>query len=289
MFEVLSQGVFHETGSPVFGMQDRGISPRGAMDRFSYETGNVLLDNPPNSKAFEIIIPPRLKFKAEALFVITGAGFKAMKLMGDSVRDVTHGCVTHAYPNDILDMGEKEYGFRAYLCYKKVKTDDLGAEGRNRGDFKRIARWPDPEGFIRVMDGPEKALLTNTEDFFNQDFMIGYDSNAMGLRLQAKGPALESRPASSMISGPVNDGTVQLTPKGPVVLLRHRQTLGGYPRIFNVISTDVDRLAQYAPGEHIRFRGVSVEDALDSLKLWKDDLERLKFNLSSCHKGIIHS
>lgn len=281
MFEVLSQGVFIETRGPVYGMQDRGVSPGGAMDRFSYETGNILLENSPNSPALEMIVPPRLRFTKEAMIVFTGAGFRDITLKGDKVRRVDHGCVARACAGDILEIGQKEYGFRAYLCYKIVDDNDLNhAEGRCRGDFKRMAHWPDPQGFIRVVDGPERSILDNPDDFFNQHFMIDYDSNAMGLRLRGKGPAMVARCAKSMISGPVSDGTVQLTPQGPVVLLRHRQTLGGYPRIFNVISTDVDLLAQYAPGEHFRFRHVSMEEALNSMKCWKADLERLKTNLA---------
>ncbi len=41
------------------------------------------------------------------------------------------------------------------------------------------------------------------------------------------------------------NGTVQLTQSEPIILLKHRQTIGGYPRIFNVIYADVDLLVQY--------------------------------------------
>ena len=66
-----------------------------------------------------------------------------------------------------------------------------------------------------------------------------------------------------MISEAVADGTIQLTPKGPIVLLKHRQTVGGYPRVFNVISADIDLLGQYAPNQILRFSKVSLDHALN--------------------------
>lgn len=275
-FEILTGGVYAETSSPGFGKQDLGVSPQGAMDRFSYETGNRLLDNPSGSKALEIIIPPRLRFTQETLFVVTGAAYTSMRLLGSTVRSVAHARVCRANPGDILEFADKAYGFRAYLCYKGVNTGEgRHIEGRQRGEFSSIAHWPDSKGRIRVMDGPEKSLLEYPDDFFQHYFCIHPDSNAMGLRLQVKGPSLGVKTSANMISGPVADGTVQLTPNGPVILLRQRQTLGGYPRIFNVITPDLDLLAQYAPGELIRFKSVSLAQARACLQQWHEDLERL--------------
>jgi len=39
----------------------------------------------------------------------------------------------------------------------------------------------------------------------------------------------------------------------PIVLMRDAQTIGGYPRIANVVESDMDRLAQLKPQEKIRF------------------------------------
>ncbi|MDE4998803.1 hydrolase, partial [Francisella tularensis subsp. holarctica] len=65
-----------------------------------------------------------------------------------------------------------------------------------------------------------------------------------------------------MISQPVTDGTIQLAPSGPLVLLRHRQTVGGYPCIAYVIEADISKLSQYTPGYKIRFNLVSLEEAI---------------------------
>jgi len=69
-----------------------------------------------------------------------------------------------------------------------------------------------------------------------------------------------------MLSSPVVDGTVQLTPHGPIVLLRERQTIGGYPRVFVVADVDVDVLGQYAPRRAVRFARISCEEAIDAAR-----------------------
>ncbi|MDE5010874.1 hydrolase, partial [Francisella tularensis subsp. holarctica] len=51
--------------------------------------------------------------------------------------------------------------------------------------------------------------------------------------LSLEGVALDTQNIE-MISQPVTDGTIHLAPSGPIVLLRHRQTVCGYPCIANV-------------------------------------------------------
>ena len=60
----------------------------------------------------------------------------------------------------------------------------------------------------------------------------------MSLSLE-DGVALDTQKIE-MISKHVTDGTIQLAPSGPIVLLRHRQTVGGYPRIANVIEAYIN-------------------------------------------------
>jgi antagonist of KipI len=40
-----------------------------------------------------------------------------------------------------------------------------------------------------------------------------------------------------------------------------RQTTGGYPRIGEVAGVDLPLVAQLKPGDHLRFRSVSLADA----------------------------
>ena len=101
--------------------------------------------------------------------------------------------------------------------------------------------------------------MVSPEDFLQTEWLASRDTNEMGMRLEAA-MKLELRPGD-MISEAVTNGTIQVTPTGPIVLLKHRQTIGGYPRVFSVISCDVDLLAQHMPGSAVRFRKIGIEEA----------------------------
>ncbi len=276
MIEFLDKGLVFTVKGPMFGKQDRGITPGGAMDMFSYETGNRLLGNRGGEPALEIILPPVIRFRKDGWFLLTGAHWNGLSLFsGENRRVLNHAEVYRASAGDSLRFGEKIYGFRSYLCYKAAGDGNTpDPAGRQRGTFEDCATWPDKLGFIRVIDGPEYHWVKNPDDFLAQSFRIGGDSNAMGLRLIPTMKPLEPLVNRDMISEPVADGTIQLTASGPVILLRHRQTIGGYPRIFNVITPDLDVLAQMEPQKLVRFRRVSMEEAVNVLQKRNNDLTR---------------
>jgi allophanate hydrolase subunit 2 len=282
MIDRPEKGMARWVARPMFGQQDRGVSPGGALDLFSCESGNILLGQDIGEPALEIILPQDIRFTEDVWFVVTGAAWNGLTLSGSPCETLCHAEVYRAFAGDVLRFGEKKYGFRSYLCVRAVgKTCGQGPEGRKRGNYDDVTTFRDKDGFIRVLEGPEYALLNNPEVFFKESFRVGLDSSAMGLRLETRGTALEFAMNKDMVSEAVSDGTVQLTPKGPVVLLRHRQTIGGYPRIFNVISADLDILAQVGPLELIRFRKVSMEEAVAALRSRQCDLLRLKAGFPS--------
>jgi allophanate hydrolase subunit 2 len=65
-----------------------------------------------------------------------------------------------------------------------------------------------------------------------------------------------------MVSEPVCPGIVQVTPDGQCIILGvDGQTIGGYPKLFQVIQADLDRIGQLRPGDSAVFEVVSVETA----------------------------
>ena len=83
----------------------------------------------------------------------------------------------------------------------------------------------------------------------------------MGLRLT--GPALSALPRE-LISEPVCPGAIQVTQEGqPIILGIDGQTIGGYPKVAQVISADLDLLGQLRPGDRVSFETVAVERAED--------------------------
>ena len=249
------------------------------MDRFSYETGNTLLGNDRNAPALEIIIPPLLQFTEDAYVVLTGAAYDKVILKAETDNNaqqtVPHATVVRVEKGNLLEFGVKQYGFRSYLCYLPANKTSKEISGRSRGSFDETFHWQDPEGLIRIMEGPEHRYLDDPALFSDNPWKVTQDVSEMGMRLSTD-RQMPTVSLQNMVSEAVADGTVQLTPKGPIILLKHRQTVGGYPRIFNVISADVDLLAQFTPSQIIRFRTVSIEEALSVARQKNKDLESIR-------------
>ncbi|MCG8468519.1 MAG: allophanate hydrolase, partial [Gemmatimonadetes bacterium] len=86
------------------------------------------------------------------------------------------------------------------------------------------------------------------------------DGSSDRIASRLAGPRLESGP-TTLDSVPLVDGTVQVPGDGvPLVFMRDRPTIGGYPKLGSLGSLAVDRLAQARPGTAIRFR---LGDAAD--------------------------
>ena len=66
-----------------------------------------------------------------------------------------------------------------------------------------------------------------------------------------------------IVSAPTSEGVVQLSPQGPMILLRDRGTIGGYARGWVVIAEDLDLAAQLSPGEAVQFELVTWQQARD--------------------------
>jgi allophanate hydrolase subunit 2 len=77
-----------------------------------------------------------------------------------------------------------------------------------------------------------------------------------------------------LISEGIALGSIQVPGNGLfIVNLVDRQTVGGYPKIATVISTDVRELAQMKPGTQIRFELVDIAAARNAF------IERRRFVL----------
>jgi allophanate hydrolase len=83
----------------------------------------------------------------------------------------------------------------------------------------------------------------------------------MGMRLA--GPALVLKDALSIPSEPVVRGSIQVGGDGVAsILLADHQTMGGYPKIATIISSDIDGVSQLQPLDRLRFQAVSVDDGV---------------------------
>src|SRR5205823_2109119 len=109
-----------------------------------------------------------------------------------------------------------------------------------------------------VLDGAQCDWF-QLDEFYSQTFAVTPSSNRMGLRLQGVSLAMPSR---ELVSEPVCPGAVQVTRDGQCIVLGvDGQTIGGYPKIAQVITADLDKLGQLRPGDPVRFLRVSLEEA----------------------------
>ena len=256
MFTLAKNSLAFEIKDRVYGSQDKGISPKGATDQLSFKTAKVLLGEPEAFICYEIIFSTGITFEQACVFTLTGAHYQEMFLHSkEETSSLKHATVYRAQKGDFISLHQLSKGFRLYLMASS-SPKSFKAEGLQRGEFsKYFSKSP---SHIRLIKGPEFHYLKEPDNFFQNTFVISRDSNLIGLKLIS-----ESIPAThfDIISSFVNDGTIQLSKDGPIVLLRHRQTTGGYPRIFSVIAADLDTLAQYPLETHIHFKLIDISEA----------------------------
>ena len=136
-----------------------------------------------------------------------------------------------------------------------------------------------PGSHIDALDESSRAQL------LTERFRVRQHSDRMGCRLE--GPSLALSTPVEPTSEGVAAGTVQLPPGGsPIVLMADGGTTGGYPRIGHVATVSLPLLAQLRPGDHLRFRQTTLEDAHRLLRTRELALARLADALRLRNAGI---
>jgi antagonist of KipI len=136
---------------------------------------------------------------------------------------------------------------------------------------------------LRVTDGLQASWF-RWEDFSGQTMTVSPASNRMGLRLQGQPLAVPER---ELVSEPVCPGSVQVTRDGQCIVLGvDGQTIGGYPKIAQVISADFDHLGQLRPGDHVQFVQVTLEQAADLYRRRRAELNALVLRLRTSLGGF---
>jgi allophanate hydrolase subunit 2 len=95
----------------------------------------------------------------------------------------------------------------------------------------------------------------------------------MGVRLE--GPKIERRSdvEESIISEGLISGAIQVPGDGKPIIILTELVTGGYTKIATIIFTDLPRVAQLKPGDQVRFKPASIEEAHSLLR---EQEERLK-------------
>ena len=263
-----------------------GLAPGGAMDQRAYLWANRLLGNDPGAAALEVTLGGfALNFAVDAVVALTGADCAA-RLDG-----VATGAwrTIRARAGQVLRLAYSATGMRAYIAFpggldtdrafgsaSGVVRDGLpGLLGRRLRAGEPL-RWNAPRRTCPSRHVPAHlAAQANAEPVpaLPLPLIVGYEwpefSEADRERVFAAewtvdpastrtatrlaGPPLASGPRT-LDSTPLVDGTVQVTGDSrPLVFMRDRPTIGGYPKLGGTDPIALDALAQARPGSTVRF------------------------------------
>jgi biotin-dependent carboxylase-like uncharacterized protein len=290
--KVLSSGIFttlQDRGR--YGYSDEGRSSSGVMDEYAYFWSQKLLNNQ-NANALEVMVGLKLKALASTMISVTGADLTF------SINGVVQAIwQTHLIEkDDVLFFEKRVSGQRAYLAvkggflcpkiYGSVSTtlkENIGSRVQ-RGDTlkflalnsgsksirfrtasKAIPDYTKPLT-LRLLLSYQEACFSQEEKekFFSSDYGITLQSDRMGFKLE--GQAIRAR-IGGIISEGIAFGSVQIPKDGqPIVLLKERQTIGGYPKIGTVLPIDCFKLAQASIGSMVRFETIEIEEAQEIMR-----------------------
>ena len=310
VFEVVEPGILttiQDLGR--FGFSQFGVPPSGALDTFSFRASNLLVGNGEEEACLETtLMGLKLMVLKEVVISITG-GDLCPTLNGEPLAMWrTHLLVE----GDVIRFKKVRTGCRAYLAVSggfvvpKIMGSSStylsgkfgGVEGRklNRGDilysFDRSPSlnklglqfpvdwifFPEKEISLRVIPGPQDRHFTQGgfQTFSSSPYHVTPQCDRMGVRLG--GPRIERRPdvEESIISEGLIAGAIQVPGDGKPIIILTELVTGGYTKIATIISTDLPRVAQLKPGDHVRFIPISLEEAHNLLREQEERLERFK-------------
>jgi allophanate hydrolase subunit 2 len=273
MFVVNGGGIYLEVSASNYGQQALGISPAGAADQLAFNIAHILLGEPENYRCLEIIYPPKqIVFTEEVIFCLTGSGFpNSMLNSSNQQQQIHHAQNYRAQAGDILALNGARQGLRTYLMTSSWNSQSSQYLNLSRGSFQRY--FTPYSSTLYVTQGPEFDYLCQAEEFFATEWEIDSKSNAMGTRLIGNPCELRSY---DIISAPVTDGVIQFTSGGPIVLMRQRQTIGGYPRCLVVTQPSLNQLAQIQFRQQVKFKLINHEQAQQNLQKYLEQLQNFR-------------
>jgi antagonist of KipI len=270
-----------------------GVPKSGPMDVEAASLANFLVGNPADHPVIEFTFQgPVLKMEGKGIIAITGAPFKVSL----DQKQVQLNASIPLQGDHLLKISGTPTGCRGYLALAGdwqidhwldscstapqapsqvtpgsliIQGLEISVIGREK-EATHLIKQPELRTLdrIRVLPGPEysKFSVAVIKEFLRNKFMVSNQSNRMGYRLDSS--LKQYKTPIEIISSGVVPGTIQVTHSGQlIVLMADAQTTGGYPRIANVITKDLDKLAQLKPGDQFGFQLVSLNEAYHALEL----------------------
>jgi biotin-dependent carboxylase-like uncharacterized protein len=286
-----------------------GVTPAGPMDWTLHRTANHLAGNPPGAAAIEAG-PAGIDLAAEGAPVRLGVSAPGFRVERDGSALPTRVSLI-LQPGERLRIVPGRFGVWAYLApqggidaapvmgslatHTRSGLGPLGGRVLDAGTIipLRAASADDtelalfepvvpPHGPVRFVPGPQDDhfAAASLASFAHEDYEVASRSDRMAYRL--RGPALAHAKGHDIVSDGIALGAIQVPGDGqPLVLMADRQPTGGYPKIGTVVRADLPALAQMRAGQKVRFRPVTVDEAVEALRAAMPDARDL---LSRCRR-----
>ena len=289
--QVLSAGLsstFQDAGR--YGYLDYGVAPSGPCDPLLHAIANRLVGNDPDTATIEYTL------KGDSYAVVTGPCRFAVAGDFDLQIDDRKVLPWRSYrlePGQQFAIGYANRGVRGYLAVeggftlplvlgsssvhtrsgigprdgKPVQANEIIPLTRAVVDERPESEFdtsvlPPLTNALRVVWGPQQLHFDPTalDQFVESTFTVTPRCDRMGYQLT--GPNIRHRAELPLISEGVALGSIQVPGQGLFIAnMVDRQTVGGYPKIATIISSDIRELAQMRQGQTIRFEPISVADA----------------------------
>ncbi|NWG01923.1 MAG: biotin-dependent carboxyltransferase, partial [Syntrophaceae bacterium] len=264
------------------------------LDSFSFRVANLLVDNERNEACLEITLTGlRLKALSESVIAITG-GDLSPSLNGEPIEMWS----THLlFEDDVISFKRVRSGCRAYLSIgggflvptvmgsrstylygkfgglegRPLRKEDILYRPDRPSPLHRLGvrfskEWlplPEKETTLRVIPGPQDHHFKEKgfQTFCSSAYRVSPQCDRMGVRLE--GPKIERRfdVEESIISEGLISGSIQVPGDGKPIIILTELVTGGYTKIATIITIDLPKVAQLKPGDQIRFKPISIEEA----------------------------
>ncbi|ARN72850.1 biotin-dependent carboxyltransferase family protein [Oceanicoccus sagamiensis] len=312
-FKVISPGVLsliQDSGR--FGYHGIGLTNGGPLDPQAFYWANRLCESAAkqtaNNIALEISVGGLvLESEVDTVIAVTGADM-ALTINGNNCPLWRSHTIK---AGDHIELGYAQNGCRSYLAVAggfdiahsfgsaatvtREAIGGLDGERVQQGDLlpchsasashhycldKKDQPVYSTSITARVILGYQQQTFSDVQKnlFFSSEYTVSDRCDRMGYRLT--GQEINSS-INGILSEGICHGAIQIPADGqPIVLINDRQTIGGYPKIGSMISTDTARLAQLLPGGKVAFEAVSMERAHNLLHFAEARLQQAQ--LQTC-------
>ena len=303
-FQVLRSGInttFQDKGR--FHLQHLGVTPGGCMDLKSFSIANALVGNVQEEGVLEFAYQGPLLKLIKGRTKIAIVGDVLFQIIKSDEETIVGACNrTYALEEgdqiDILATKQSAYGYMALEggfdiepSYKSVSILSRARIGPNEGKKIKLndkisikATSKSVKNFstkvlkknrntIRVLKGSQFDYFSkeSQKDFLSKEYKISNLTDRMGMRIE--GAIMKNIINTNIRSEGITKGAIQVPADGqPIILLTDYPTIGGYPKIANVISADYNFLIQKTPGEKIFFELIKLHEAE---QLYKEHLNSI--------------